>query len=89
MAPGEPGVCGTTYTVEAGDTTFGIADKCGVDPQAIIDANPDIDAGEPEHRATYCAATRAHRRPRADTTPAGRPAPRLRRFSLRARYASL
>ncbi len=42
---GEPGVCGLTYTVEAGDTTFGIADKCGLDPQAVIDANPDIDAG--------------------------------------------
>lgn len=41
--PGEPGVCGQTYTVEAGDTVFGIADKCGVDPQAIIDLNPDID----------------------------------------------
>lgn len=41
---GEPGVCGETYTVESGDTTFGIADKCGVDAQAIIDANPDIDA---------------------------------------------
>lgn len=41
--PGEPGVCGETYTVVAGDTTFGIADKCGVDAQAIIDANPDID----------------------------------------------
>ena len=40
--PGEPGVCGTTYTVVAGDTTFGIAEKCGVDPQDIIDANPDI-----------------------------------------------
>jgi hypothetical protein len=43
--PGEPGVCGTTYTVVSGDTTFGIADKCGVEPQAIIDANPDINPG--------------------------------------------
>jgi hypothetical protein len=43
--PGEPGECGQTYTVEAGDTVFGIADKCGVDPQAIIDLNPDIDPG--------------------------------------------
>lgn len=41
--PGEPGVCGQTYTVEGGDTVFGIADKCGVDPQRIIDLNPDID----------------------------------------------
>jgi hypothetical protein len=42
-AAGEPGVCGETYTVISGDTTFGIAEKCGVDPQAIIDLNPDID----------------------------------------------
>jgi LysM repeat protein len=42
-APGQPGVCGATYTVVSGDTTYGIADKCGVDPQALIDANSDID----------------------------------------------
>lgn len=42
-APGEPGVCGQTYTVEAGDTTFGIADKCGVSVEGIEAANPDID----------------------------------------------
>ena len=42
-AAGEPGVCGSTYTVEAGDTTFGIAEKCGVNPDDIISANPDID----------------------------------------------
>jgi LysM repeat protein len=41
-APGQPGVCGQTYTVVAGDTTYGIAAKCGVGPQAIIDANPGI-----------------------------------------------
>lgn len=40
---GEPGVCGDTYTVVSGDTTFGIAEKCGVEAQAIIDLNPDID----------------------------------------------
>jgi LysM repeat protein len=40
---GEPGVCGPTYTVESGDTTFGIAEKCGVSPDDIIAANPDID----------------------------------------------
>lgn len=39
-----PGECGNdTYTIESGDTIFGIADKCGLDPQAIIDANPGID----------------------------------------------
>jgi LysM repeat protein len=42
-APGEPGVCGQTYTVIAGDTMFGIADKCGVDPQRLADINPDAD----------------------------------------------
>lgn len=41
--PGEPGVCGETYTVVAGDTVFGIADNCGVDPDEIIALNPDID----------------------------------------------
>jgi hypothetical protein len=40
---GEPGVCGDTYTVVAGDTTFGIAEKCGVSADDIIAANPDID----------------------------------------------
>lgn len=40
---GEPGVCGETYIVEPEDTMFGIADKCGVDVQDLIDANPDAD----------------------------------------------
>lgn len=43
--PGEPGVCGETYTVEAGDTMFGIAAKCDVDSQLLIEANPDVDPG--------------------------------------------
>lgn len=39
-----PGECGgPTYTIEAGDNFFAIAEKCGLDPQAIIDANPDAD----------------------------------------------
>lgn len=42
-APGEPGVCGETYTVVAGDTTFGIADKCGVSVDGIQELNPEID----------------------------------------------
>lgn len=41
--PGEPGVCGQTYTVIAEDTMFGIAAKCGVDAQRLIDINPDAD----------------------------------------------
>ncbi len=40
---GEPGVCGDTYTVVAGDTTFDIAAKCGVDADDLIALNPDID----------------------------------------------
>ena len=39
--PGEPGVCGQTYTVVAQDTMFGIAEKCGVDAQRLIDINPN------------------------------------------------
>jgi LysM repeat protein len=42
-ATGEPGVCGDTYTVAAGDTTFGIAEKCGTTPEEIEALNPDID----------------------------------------------
>jgi LysM repeat protein len=41
--PGEPGVCGQTYTVIAEDTMFGIAEKCGVDGQRLIDINPEAD----------------------------------------------
>lgn len=41
-----PGECGNdTYTIASGDTVFGIADKCGLEPQAILDANPGIDPG--------------------------------------------
>ncbi len=40
---GEPGVCGDTYTVVSGDTTFDIADRCGVSADDIIALNPDID----------------------------------------------
>ncbi|MEO8458881.1 MAG: LysM domain-containing protein [Chloroflexota bacterium] len=42
-AAGEPGACGQTYTVVAGDTMFGIATKCGVDGQRLIDINPNAD----------------------------------------------
>jgi LysM repeat protein len=42
-AAGEPGECGETYTVEAGDTTYAIADKCGVTVEGIEELNPDID----------------------------------------------
>lgn len=42
-AAGEPGTCGESYTVVAGDTVFGIAEKCDVDPDAILELNPDID----------------------------------------------
>lgn len=44
-AAGEPGVCGETYTVAAGDTTFGIAEKCGTTTEEIQALNPDVDIG--------------------------------------------
>lgn len=40
---GEPGVCGETYTVEAGDLLVDIGEKCGVDWNEILELNPDID----------------------------------------------
>ncbi len=36
------GVCGETYTVEAGDSPFSIAEKCGVDVDDLQELN-DID----------------------------------------------
>ena len=42
---GEPGVCGDTYTIEAGDSLFAIAIECGLDPDAVLAANPDVDPG--------------------------------------------
>ncbi len=40
---GEAGVCGDTYTIESGDTLFGVAEKCGLDPDDVLAANPDVD----------------------------------------------
>ncbi len=37
-----PGVCGETYTVQAGDSPFSIAEKCGVDLDDLLELN-DID----------------------------------------------
>lgn len=39
----EPGTCGKTYTIQAGDTFSLIAEKCGLRLQDIIDANPGVD----------------------------------------------
>ncbi len=41
--PGEPGVCGDTYTIQSGDTLYDIAVRCGVDFEAIKEANPEVD----------------------------------------------
>ena len=41
-AIGAIGVCGETYTVEAGDSPFSIAEKCGVDVNDLQELN-DID----------------------------------------------
>lgn len=39
-----PGECGNdTYTIEPGDNFFLIAEKCGLDPNDIVAANPDVD----------------------------------------------
>ncbi len=35
--------CGDTYTVQSGDYPGKIAEKCGVEVQALLDANPGID----------------------------------------------
>jgi hypothetical protein len=37
------GECGETYIVVSGDTPSGIAEKCGVTTQEILDANPGLD----------------------------------------------
>ncbi|HUF54625.1 MAG TPA: LysM domain-containing protein [Dehalococcoidia bacterium] len=42
--PGEPGVCGETYTVEAGDLLVTIGEKCGVPWEEIAALNPEVDA---------------------------------------------
>jgi LysM repeat protein len=44
-AVGEPGVCGETYTVEAGDLLVTIGEKCGVDWELIAELNPDVEPG--------------------------------------------
>jgi hypothetical protein len=44
-AGGEPGVCGDTYTIKAGDSIFGVALECDLDPDAVLAANPDVDPG--------------------------------------------
>jgi len=38
------GSCEATYTVAAGDTFSSIAEKCGTTTQAIVEANPQLDA---------------------------------------------
>jgi len=38
-----PGQCGKTYKVQSGDNPSTIAEKCGVELQALLDANPGID----------------------------------------------
>jgi hypothetical protein len=49
-AAGEPGICGDTYTVIAGDTAFGIGEKCGWPAEDLAnfvsllqELNPDAD----------------------------------------------
>jgi len=42
-APGEPGVCGATYTVVESDYPDKIAEQCGVTRQQLYDANPSLE----------------------------------------------
>jgi hypothetical protein len=37
------GECGATYTVVSGDTPSGIAEKCGVTTDELLNANPGLD----------------------------------------------
>jgi LysM repeat protein len=37
--PPAPGTCSSPYTVQAGDTIYSIARKCGKTPSAILSAN--------------------------------------------------
>jgi len=40
--PTAPGQCGDTYTVESGDVPFTIAEKCGVNVEDLLKANPEV-----------------------------------------------
>jgi hypothetical protein len=40
--PTAPGECGDTYTVESGDAPFTIAEKCGVNVEDLLKANPEV-----------------------------------------------
>lgn len=37
------GECGATYTVVSGDTPSGIAEKCGITTDELLNANPGLD----------------------------------------------
>ncbi len=41
-AQATPGECGDTYTVQAGDVPFAIAEKCGVSVDDLLRANPEL-----------------------------------------------
>jgi peptidoglycan endopeptidase LytF len=38
----DDGACGSTYTVDVGDTLYSIAQTCGTTVEAMLDANPSI-----------------------------------------------
>ena len=40
--PSASGECGDTYTVESGDAPFTIAQKCGVNVEDLLKANPEV-----------------------------------------------
>lgn len=41
--PAPAGECGATYTVVTGDTPSGIAEKCGISTDELLNANPGLD----------------------------------------------
>lgn len=41
--PAAAGECGRTYVVVSGDTPSGIAEKCGITTDELLNANPDVD----------------------------------------------
>lgn len=73
--PGEPGVCGQTYTVVAEDTMFGIAEKCGVNPQRLIDVNPNADPASLNIGDVLLLPEAEAAAPEAEAAPEEEPAP--------------
>lgn len=72
-APNAPQPSSRTYTVQPGDTCFGIAQRLGITVEALRNANPSIDAGctnlRPGEELVVPGASAGARAP-ATSTPA-------------------